>query len=439
MRTPSAEKAKSATMDTTNEIDIYWANSIFSAADRTFNDANVQKLRSLGYSVYSPQEASINSSEAGSSPSARSVFLVDTEMLKRCRILVACIDQESIDSGVACEVGFAVAIGLPVIGYYTDIRQFRVGDGRMYKNLYVIGSIEMAGGIVHNEAELLTAVRAVLDPTRATQAIQAQSLAARHFDVVASSYDEYVEKLESFYVPAWTAEETVLALVEQVEHSKALEFGSGTGRLAEAICQSFEVTRYVGVDEALEMIQVARSRSLPSQATFHTSFDSLAHDEHSPEFDLGISAFALHDVVAPNDALATMATLIKPGGHILIMDLAVGDLPALTRILLSASGLAMIPGDNRLSGPRLMSFLSGIGLELMKFEFSLPEVVFPSPMDVDEYFSAFGIYNGFDIPGLRPGDEPSDLRRRVLDILENLAFPLSDIRVFAVAIMRKLG
>lgn len=136
---------------------VYWANSIFSAADRAFNEGCVCRLREDGHEVECPEESEFNAVTAN--PSAREIFLGDTASIQGCEVLVACIDQESIDSGVACEVGLAWALGKRILGLYTDFRQHRVGQFRMYKNPYVVGCIEDRGKIVSSVDGLLQELR----------------------------------------------------------------------------------------------------------------------------------------------------------------------------------------------------------------------------------------------------------------------------------------
>ena len=130
---------------------IYWANALFSEADRKFNEVSVAQVRSAGYSVFLPQEAFREDAD----PTNENIFRVDTGELQSCDAVVACLDQFPIDSGVACEIGVAYASNIPVIGLYTDIRSKRVGPGRMYKNQYVLGAIEANGEIVSSVDELL--------------------------------------------------------------------------------------------------------------------------------------------------------------------------------------------------------------------------------------------------------------------------------------------
>jgi nucleoside 2-deoxyribosyltransferase len=130
---------------------IYWANALFSDADRKFNEECVKRVRAEGNTVFLPQEAFAGDAD----PTNEEIFRVDTQELQSSDIVVACLDQFPIDAGVACEIGVAYASGIPVIGLYTDIRKDREGPGRMYKNQYVLGAIETNGEIVDSIEELV--------------------------------------------------------------------------------------------------------------------------------------------------------------------------------------------------------------------------------------------------------------------------------------------
>lgn len=137
--------------------DIYWANALFSSSDRDFNQKCVEELRNYGYSVFSPHEADYNQQLA---PKETDIFEKDTSALFNSSVLVACIDQETIDCGVACEIGIAYMMDKPIIGLYTDIRKDRE-TYRMYKNPYVIGAIMKKGKIVYNISEIDAAIKAL--------------------------------------------------------------------------------------------------------------------------------------------------------------------------------------------------------------------------------------------------------------------------------------
>lgn len=130
---------------------IYWANALFSDADRAFNVVAVKRVRDAGYSVFLPQEAFSDDAD----PTNEEIFRIDTGELQSCDVLVACLDQFPIDSGVACEIGVAYGSNIPVVGLYTDIRASRNGTGRMYKNQYVLGAIETKGEIVSSMDQLI--------------------------------------------------------------------------------------------------------------------------------------------------------------------------------------------------------------------------------------------------------------------------------------------
>jgi nucleoside 2-deoxyribosyltransferase len=133
---------------------IYWANALFSDADRKFNEVSVEKVRAAGHTIFLPQEAFAGEAD----PTNEEIFRIDTEELQSSDIVVACLDQFPIDSGVACEIGVAYASGIPVIGLYTDIRKDREGVGRMYKNQYVLGAIEINGEIVSSVDDLINVI-----------------------------------------------------------------------------------------------------------------------------------------------------------------------------------------------------------------------------------------------------------------------------------------
>jgi len=128
---------------------IYWANSIFSEADRKFNLLCVERLRAEGFSILNPQEKTFNVGDSSRAVDASQIFKEDTSDIEKCDVLIACIDQETIDCGVSCEVGIAWALNKKIVGLYTDFRQHRIGEGKMYKNPYVLGCI-LDHGIIHD-------------------------------------------------------------------------------------------------------------------------------------------------------------------------------------------------------------------------------------------------------------------------------------------------
>jgi nucleoside 2-deoxyribosyltransferase len=142
-------------------MEVYWANSIFSEADREFNAKCVDRLRESGFIVLDPQENPFNRPQGISN--ANEVFETDTQMISNCDVFVACIDQETIDAGVACELGIAWAQGKMICALYTDFRQFRTGEFRMYKNSYVIGCIKSKGHFFSTIGDLVQHLEDIRD------------------------------------------------------------------------------------------------------------------------------------------------------------------------------------------------------------------------------------------------------------------------------------
>jgi nucleoside 2-deoxyribosyltransferase len=138
--------------------DVYWANSMFSISDMEFNQKYAKVLRDAGINVYLPQEDAVY---IGKSPTETDIFKGDVAAVKQCKIFVACIDQETIDCGVACQIGIANVLDKYIIGFYSDSRKDRPNN-KMYKNPHVMGAIKSAGEIVSTLDELLNAIQKVL-------------------------------------------------------------------------------------------------------------------------------------------------------------------------------------------------------------------------------------------------------------------------------------
>lgn len=152
---------------------IYLANGLFSLADLKFNEYLANTIRENifnDFELFVPQEQEIN--DKNSYADSKKIFELDYENLSSSDIVVAVIDGVEIDSGVACEIGIAKSLGIPVIGLYTDVRQLGTSNNKkinaliedssenqfMYRNLFVIGAIKSNGVIVSSINELLSEI-----------------------------------------------------------------------------------------------------------------------------------------------------------------------------------------------------------------------------------------------------------------------------------------
>lgn len=64
---------------------------------------------------------------------------------KEAKLVVAGLDQEPPDNGTACEVVWAAAHNIPVIGYRGDMRTS--GEDGMPYNLMIAAAIKLSGGV----------------------------------------------------------------------------------------------------------------------------------------------------------------------------------------------------------------------------------------------------------------------------------------------------
>lgn len=143
---------------------VYLANGLFSLADFNLNKLIAKELREKvkNIDLFVPQEAEIN--DKNSYASSKEIFQLDYQNLAQSDYVVAVIDGVEVDSGVACEIGMAKALNIPIIGLYTDVRQLGTSNGKkinaliqdsvenqfMYRNLFVVGAIKSNGSIVNN-------------------------------------------------------------------------------------------------------------------------------------------------------------------------------------------------------------------------------------------------------------------------------------------------
>jgi nucleoside 2-deoxyribosyltransferase len=154
----------------------YLANGLFSMADRNFNELLADSLRGLvkDIDLYVPQEnGDINDKTAYADSVA--IAKADTKELVESDFVIAIIDGETIDSGVAAEIGIASAMGIPVFALYTDIRQYGSANIKkvlavvndpienpfMYKNSFVVGLIKQNGKVFSDVASLITHIMEV--------------------------------------------------------------------------------------------------------------------------------------------------------------------------------------------------------------------------------------------------------------------------------------
>ncbi|MBG9980594.1 nucleoside 2-deoxyribosyltransferase [Facklamia sp. DSM 111018] len=155
---------------------LYFASPLFSEMELAFNQKVVDQLRQAipELEIYLPQEqAEINDKEGYAD--SKMIATLDTEVLLNCDMMVAILDGQTIDPGVASEIGVAYQAGIPIIGLYSDIRQQgatnqqkiaalqEIAESQFpYANLYTVGLIKLNGQVVNSTLDLPDAIKTVL-------------------------------------------------------------------------------------------------------------------------------------------------------------------------------------------------------------------------------------------------------------------------------------
>ena len=101
---------------------VFLAAPLFSEAEREFNSQTAKRLRKNGFEVWLAQESSFI--QQGVHKEKKTIYEVDILALKTSDVLVAVLDGVDVDAGVAFEIGYAKALGKPIIGLKTDYRTF---------------------------------------------------------------------------------------------------------------------------------------------------------------------------------------------------------------------------------------------------------------------------------------------------------------------------
>ena len=101
---------------------VFLAAPLFSEAEREFNSKIAKRLRENGFEVWLAQEAPFV--QQGSHKEKKRIYESDILALKASDVLAAVLDGVEVDAGVAYEMGYATALGKPIVGLKTDYRTF---------------------------------------------------------------------------------------------------------------------------------------------------------------------------------------------------------------------------------------------------------------------------------------------------------------------------
>lgn len=279
--------------------DVYLANALFSEADQAFNNQVAARLRAAGLSVFLPQETGENRAGA---PTGEEIFVSDAQRIARSRVLLAVLDGDVLDDGVACEIGLAFGMGVPVVGLWTDLRRFRTGEGRIYRNIFVTGAIERNGTICSSTSEAVARCAEAVDglsPAGRARRVAAHYAASREVLADALSW------IRTAYRPAFDPGEEIIRHLQEAARppSSVLDVGAGEGWLGKYVADRWPAARYVPIDPARPDLGGATLDNIEP-----ASVDAI------------VLAYVLHDVPDAGALIDTLSRLLRPGGHMVILD-----------------------------------------------------------------------------------------------------------------------
>jgi len=101
---------------------VFLAAPLFSEAEREFNSKIAKNLREKGFEVWLAQEAPFIQHNTHKEKAA--IYEGDISALNASDVVVTVLDGAEVDARVAYEMGYAKALGKPIIGLKTDYRTF---------------------------------------------------------------------------------------------------------------------------------------------------------------------------------------------------------------------------------------------------------------------------------------------------------------------------
>jgi ArsR family transcriptional regulator len=138
------------------------------------------------------------------------------------------------------------------------------------------------------------------------------------------------DEMRALGLPAADVEAALLRLLPSGNLGRLLDIGTGTGRLLEILAP--RVSAALGIDASRSMLALARER-LARQGLFHCTV-RLADMYRLPlpenSFDLCVMQMVLHYAESPADVLAEAARMLRPGGRLVVIDLAAHHTPEIT-------------------------------------------------------------------------------------------------------------
>jgi ArsR family transcriptional regulator len=130
------------------------------------------------------------------------------------------------------------------------------------------------------------------------------------------------DEMRALDLPAQAVEAALLSLVPEDAPGRLLDIGTGTGRVLELLAP--RVRQGLGVDASKAMLALARSRlAHPGLARCAVRLaDMYRLPLADASFDIAVLQMVLHYAEDPAGAVAEAARVLRPGGNLIVIDLA---------------------------------------------------------------------------------------------------------------------
>ncbi|NNF54915.1 MAG: metalloregulator ArsR/SmtB family transcription factor [Acidimicrobiales bacterium] len=224
-----------------------------------------------------------------------------------CRVLGQSQPRVSRHLKLLCDAG---VLERNAEGSHAFYQPARIGLGRQVLDS-IITMIDPEDETIVRDLDRLAAVRD-----------ERAAIAAAYFEEIAKDWD----RLRTRHVQDEVVEAAMLSAVEGQVIRDFLDIGTGSGRILEIFAP--RVSHGLGVDLSHEMLNVARAR-LDEKGLQNISLrkgDIYHLDLPDGSQDVVVIHHVLHFLDAPQDALAEAARVLRPNGHLLIVDFAPHDL-----------------------------------------------------------------------------------------------------------------
>jgi len=162
------------------------------------------------------------------------------------------------------------------------------------------------------------------------------------------------DEMRALELPAAAVEQALLDLLPAEGNGRLLDIGTGTGRMLELLAP--RVSAALGVDASRAMLALARAR-LAKPGLSHCAVrlaDMYRLPLQDAGYDLVMLQMVLHHAEDPASVLAEAARVLRPGGKLVVVDLAEQHLAeATTRLAFRWPGF---------SDARIVALMAGAGL-----------------------------------------------------------------------------